>query len=63
MSENYLTEYIKAENWDKSIILIRRIDGAKWAKWDQYNRKNQIHPKQEVFTEAEYLPKDSQTQN
>ena len=57
MDKNYLTEYVKAQNWDGSKILIRPIDGAKWAKWDQFNKKNGIHPTQEKFTEADYLPK------
>lgn len=48
----------KARNWDGSTIQVKMKvkDVHEWAVWDRYNRKNQIHPTQEIFTEAEFLP-------
>lgn len=48
-----LTRKITAQNWDGSKIQIRLIDGAKWAKWDERNEKNKIHPTQKEFTAAQ----------
>lgn len=48
-----LTRKITAQNWDGSKIQVPLKDAVKWAKWDDYNRKNQIHPTQKEFTEAQ----------
>ena len=48
---------IEAENWDGTIILVKIKDLPHWSKWDIYNKIKGIHPTQDEFTEAEFLPK------
>ncbi len=52
-----MSKVITAKNWDGSKIQVKMKDLPEWARWDIYNRKNQIHPTQKEFTEADFLPR------
>ena len=51
-----MNKLITARNWDGSKIQVKLKDSTEWAKWDIHNRENQIHPTQQIFTEADFLP-------
>ena len=52
-----MSKKIQAENWDGSEITVQMKHLPEWTRWDMYNRKNNIHPTQKEFTEAEFLPR------